>query len=105
MKRPVREPDGPQSARCDGSVLDRFEGAADDAELVADLAAQENQGNDRDDRDECKDECVFGQTLALVRASDAFHDGGESPEQRHPLHLLSAGLTSMMAVSPADCRS
>src|SRR4026207_2252861 len=84
----------------EGSVLNRFERASDDAELVADLTAEKDQANDRDDRNEGKNECVFGQPLAVVRASDAFHEGGESPEQRHPLHLLSARITRIIRSVP-----
>ena len=39
---------------------------ADDAELVADLAAEEDAGDDGDDGDECEDECVFGEALAVL---------------------------------------
>ena len=47
----------------DADVLERV---ADDAELVADLAAEEDQGDDGDDGDESEDQCVFGKALAVV---------------------------------------
>ena len=45
---------------------DRLEGVSDDAEFVGDLAAQEDQGDDRDDGDECKDQRVLGKALTLL---------------------------------------
>jgi hypothetical protein len=49
--------------------LDRV---ADVAEDAADLAAQENEGDDSNDRDEREDQCVLGETLArLVRLGAA----------------------------------
>ena len=44
----------------------RLHGVADDAELVADLAAQEEEGDDRDDRDQGEDECIFGEALSSL---------------------------------------
>ena len=50
------------------------------AQLVADLASQEQERHDRDNRDQGEDECVFGETLAiLVIARD------ERPSQVHQL--------------------
>ena len=45
------------------SVLD---GAADRAEDLADLAAQEDEGDDRNDGDQGEDQCVLGKTLAVL---------------------------------------
>jgi len=47
--------------RCGGS-----ERVPDVTELGADLAAKEDQGDDGDDGDESENECVFGQSLAVV---------------------------------------
>src|SRR5258705_13364976 len=44
----------------------RSECVPDVAELLADLAAKKDQGDDGDDGDESKNECVFGQPLAVV---------------------------------------
>jgi len=50
---------------------DGLELATDDAELAADLAAHEDQRDDRDDCDKGENECVFGETLApLVIAEE-----------------------------------
>ena len=61
-------PAGPWPVGADGLAGDRLELGADDAELVADLAAQEDEGDDGDDGDECKDEGVLGEALAVVAA-------------------------------------
>src|SRR5438552_3813814 len=47
--------------------LDR---AADRAEDLADLTAQEDQGDDRNDRDEGEDQRVLGETLAFLVATE-----------------------------------
>src|SRR5674536_17398 len=52
-------------------VLDR---AADGAEDRADLAAEEDQGDDRHDRDEGEDQCVLGEPLALLVANEERRD-------------------------------
>jgi hypothetical protein len=39
--------------------------ASDDAELVADLAAKEDERDNGDDGNECEDECVFSETLTV----------------------------------------
>ena len=56
-----------------GLRLDRVADLAR-AELVADLAAQEDQGDDGDDGDEREDQCVFGETLAFLVRSRNVHD-------------------------------
>ena len=59
-------PTGRSTSRVARSLRrDRIERAADDAQLVADLAAEEEQGDDGDDGDESKDECVFREALAV----------------------------------------
>src|SRR5688572_21091784 len=60
-----------------GRRLDRRPDRAQDR---ADLGAQENQGNDRDDRDEGEDQRVLRETLALLVAPER---GEEAVEERH----------------------
>ena len=50
-----------------GSGLDRV---ADGAQDLADLATQEDEGDDRNDGDQRQDECVFREALALFIAAD-----------------------------------
>ena len=64
-------------------ALDRV---ADVAQNGADLTAQEEQGDDGDDRDEGEDECVFGEALSLIVPGDPF---GKDLDQRTP--VLSPG--------------
>ena len=54
---------GPHSDQESGVRLD---GDADVVEDRGDLAAQEKQGDDGDDRDEGEDQRVFGETLAFL---------------------------------------
>src|SRR6266404_7973314 len=70
----------------------RSERVPDVAELGADLAAQKDQGDDGDDGDKGKNECVFGQSLAVVCARVASHPRKQSLNERHPVHLLSMRL-------------
>ena len=51
---------------CGGLPADGLQLAADDAELVADLAAKEDEGNDGDDGDQREDECIFCEALAIL---------------------------------------
>src|SRR5918997_1434772 len=63
------------------AVTDRdLDGRADLAQDRADLAAEEDQGDDRDDRDQGEDQCVLGQALALLVAADR---GEERVDERH----------------------
>src|SRR5450759_4654835 len=59
-------------------VLDR---SSDVAEDLRDLAAQEDEGNDRDDRDEGEDEGVLGEALPLLVARHERRD--ENIETSH----------------------
>src|SRR5665811_1136802 len=52
-------------------VLDR---ASDGAQDLADLAAEEDQGDDRHDRDEGEDQCVLGEPLTLLVANEERRD-------------------------------
>src|SRR6476661_737921 len=98
-----RRPSGPSSHR-----------VADVRDDLADLTAQEDQGNDRDDRDEGEDQRVLGEALSLgfmqepresrAKANDPFHvtsNAGVAPdpepsEHRRPLQ------TSPSGTSPTD---
>src|SRR6186997_3059023 len=53
---------------------DRLDRVADGAQDLADLAAQEDEGDDRNDRDEGEDQRIFGKTLAVLVAMDELHD-------------------------------
>jgi hypothetical protein len=64
--------------------LDRV---ADSAEDGADLAAQEQQGKDRDDRDERKDQGVFGQTLASLIGSRRKDECADARQKRYRVLL------------------
>lgn len=46
------------------------DGVANDAQRDADLATEEEQGDDGDDGDESKDECVFREALTCFLASN-----------------------------------
>jgi len=70
------------SAVCD-ELLDRLDGAADDTQLAADLLPHEDQGDDGDDRDKRKDECIFGQTLAVLVSPRLTEPRGDPPELGH----------------------
>lgn len=58
------------------------EGVADDAQLVADLAAEEEQGDDGDNGDESKDECVFREALTCFLSSN-LGEGSKDEVQEH----------------------
>ena len=71
----TRRPDGPggpgDQSRMRATPATDWSWRADDAQLVADLAAQEDEGDDGDDGDECKDEGVFREALAILVAISA----------------------------------
>src|SRR6266850_113495 len=84
-----RVPTGPRfpSDRVPEGTLDR---AADRAENRADLVAQEDQGDDRNDRDEGEDQRVLRETLAFLVAAEGCD---ESMKKRHAVgYLLSRDL-------------
>ena len=59
----------------------------DGAQELADIAAKEDQGDDRDDGDEGEDECVFGEALTLLVANEERRD--ECVQTSHVMvHLL-----------------
>src|SRR5688572_19595174 len=87
MERPP-SPRGP--AVVGGSRLDR---AADRAQDLADLAAQEDEGNDRDDRDEGEDQRVLREALAIFAAELLDRAKVEIGEQCH-------GFLSWMSTHP-----
>jgi len=67
------------------SVALELDARADGVEDPRDLAAQEEQRNDRDDRDQGKDQRVLGETLALLvgaercdESSKHGHDGSDT---------------------------
>jgi hypothetical protein len=70
MARWFARPSEPFSS--DGLLLPGWamylDGIAHLDELLADLATQEDEGDDRDDGDESEDKRVFGQTLTSFRA-------------------------------------
>ena len=66
-----------ESLRSDG-----FQLTSDDAQLVADLAAHEDQGNDRNDRDEGENKSVFSKALA-VDLTDPVDDGDQTRMRSH----------------------
>ena len=77
---PKEKPPGPKARRFDcrsGSVLDA---RADRVQDPRDLAAQEEEGDDRDDRDEGEDQRVLRETLAFLVPAKR---GEKSGEQRH----------------------
>src|SRR5205809_4480435 len=88
MRTARPEPDGPSWMSACRELLDRLDGAADDAQLAADLLPHEDQGDDGDDRDKRKDECVFGETLAVVFSPRVAEPRGNPPELGHVFHLL-----------------
>jgi len=75
-----------------GSGGDGVERASDVAELVAHLAAHEDQGDDGEDRDESENECIFGQTLAPLVTTNECDDCCDAGSERHCGYLLSLGL-------------
>ena len=75
--------DGPPLRR------DRFELATDDAQLVADLAAQEDQGDDGDDGDKSKDKSVFSETLTVVVSTEPVEQATRRVSAVMSVHLLS----------------
>src|SRR4029078_6612014 len=76
-----------------GTRLDR---AADRAQDRADLAAQEDQGNDRDDGDEGEDQRVFGETLAILVPAERGEERAENGHGAVAFLLLSAGEESAL---------
>ena len=52
----------------------RSDRCPDGAQHLRDLAAEEDQGNDGDDGDKNEDECVFGEALTLLAASEEGRD-------------------------------
>jgi hypothetical protein len=72
------------------TLLDGLKLRADDAELVAQLTAHEEEGDDGDDRDKSKDECVFGKTLTIFVVMDPSGVYKESGEHSHEVHPLSS---------------
>ena len=77
--------DGRRFACCQG-LVGELDGAPDRAQDRADLATQEEEGHDGDDRDKGEDECVLRETLACFLASKA----GEKRRQSN--HWLSLSL-------------
>src|SRR3954462_9172002 len=65
------------------SAGDGSDRAADEAELAADLRTHEQQSDDGNDRDECKDECVFSQPLAPLVAADEVAEMDERVPELH----------------------
>ena len=59
-----------RSRRC-RLLLDRLPDGAQD---LADLATEEDEGDDCEDRDESEDECVFGEALTLLVADEERRD-------------------------------
>src|SRR5580765_271924 len=100
-KRPLRSPGGVVFwSRCGAPAAltgDGVDRAADDAELVADLAAQEEESDDGDDCDQGNDECVFGQSLAVGFAVEAIQVADYPPDDCHDF-------TSFRARSALDPR-
>src|SRR5919107_1326716 len=62
--------------RVASEVTLRSHRVTDDAEDVADLAAQENQGQDRDDGDEGEDQRVLREALPFLVTIEEIDDGG-----------------------------
>ncbi len=67
-----------------GMELDR---GADSAEDGADLAAQEQQGKDCDDRDECEDQGVFGQALTSLMGLRGKDECADARQHRYRVLL------------------
>lgn len=59
--------------------LDRL---SDGAQNLADLAAEEDQGDDGEDRDKREDECVFGEALTVLEPKDRNLRRTLEPEDR-----------------------
>jgi hypothetical protein len=77
------EPEGTGGPVCLSECRVVLDGRADGAQDLADLRAQEDQGDDRHDRDEGEDQRVLGETLAfLVIPVKEVDDCGEK------LHLV-----------------
>src|ERR1700694_5750052 len=51
-----------------------LDGAADGAQHLADLAAEEDKGDDREDRDQGEDQRVLRESLALLIANEERRD-------------------------------
>jgi hypothetical protein len=83
-------------------LLDGLDRAADDAELVADLGAHEHEGDDCDDCDESKDECVFGQSLTVVPMQRLMDPGGDPPNVGHVFTSFPAE-SRTTCLEQADC--
>src|SRR3954453_13278689 len=95
MRSPAAELVGSRRLRCQ---LDR---RADLVKDRRDLAAQEDEGDNRDNRDEGEDQRVLGETLALLVLRDA---GDECIEQLHvgvPPFLESSRTSAATGTVPA----
>ena len=58
----------------------RLDAFADHTEDAADLRAKEDEGNDRDNRDQGEDQRVFSETLALLVAPEGSEERVESEQ-------------------------
>src|SRR5712691_879826 len=77
-------------------LLDRV---TDGAEDLADLAAQEDEGHDRHDRDEGEDQRVLGEALAFLVTIEEVHDC--KIDRRHAgEYLLSVGSPRSPGAAP-----
>jgi hypothetical protein len=82
----------PRTGQARGSARMGLDRVTDPAEDGADLAAQEQQGKDCDDRDERKDQGVFGQPLASLTGSRRKDESADTRQHRYRVLLSSKSL-------------